>query len=586
MINRYKKYVGEIIYLTGEYKHKIPYLVAMFLILSLLDLAGIGLILPYISLISSPELFFNNAFVSKFVLQNGLDPLDVDTLIVIIGLVLLLLFILKTYFSIYLNKEILKFCYYRGAQLRSLLMYRYQSLPYNQFVKGNSSDYIYKIQSLTMSYSKGTLQSFLRLMSESIVSIAIVVMLMFTDIEVLMILLTILITSYLLYNYFFRIKIGIMGKLANKYNTSIIKFVTEGIEGLKEIRILGKQKFFYDRVKNVSEKYADVSIKNHVIQTIPRYGIELILISFVITIVMIEIVNDRNVNNILPILSMFGIAAIRLTPSINQIIASLNQMIHGRNGLELLYNDVKKFTTDVEICSDNSSSNTVYQSNDFVKLELKNISYRYEGSTKDAINNVSLNIFKGECIGIMGSSGAGKSTLVDIMLGLLTPSLGGEVLFNGQPLKKELLNFQSIVAYLPQETFIMDDTLVNNIAVGEDFEGRNNANLDLAVHKANISEMVEMMPLGLETRVGEKGVLLSGGQRQRVSLARSFYYDREFLIFDESTSALDEKTGLEIMNEIKCLKGLKTILVISHQQRILDGCDYIYDLDKGTKIKG
>ena len=546
----------------------------MFLFLSLLDLAGIGLILPYVALLASPESFLEN---NKFLENMNINLQNKDNYLIIIGLLLIALFLVKTFFAIYINRYILKVCYDRGAQLRSLLMRNYQSLPYSKFVHGNSASYIYSIQNLTMAYSKGTLQSFLRLISDCIVSFAILLLLLFTDANTLAILVLIFMVNYLVYNFFFKAKIGLLGKLTNKYSTEIIKFINEAIDGLKEIRVFGKEYFFYKKVELLSQKYADISVKNHVIQTIPRYAIEVILVVFIVSIVMIAIINNRDINSLIPILSMFGIAAMRLTPSINQIIASINQMRYGRDALRLLFNDVRGFEGAINI-DDLRNSDELPLDNVFNKIELKNISYSYDLNEEMLIENLSMTISKGDFIGIKGSSGTGKSTIIDIILGLLQPTKG-VILFNGLPLDNRIKDFQTQVAYIPQEVFIIDDTLKNNIALGQNEDQINYEELNKAISLARISEMVKKMPSGIDTRLGERGIMLSGGQRQRVALARSFYFDKELIIMDESTSALDEVTELEIINEIEQFKGSKTIIIISHRANALKSCDFIYDLN-------
>jgi len=580
-MKKYKDFIAAIIYLLGGYRYKTLGLVMLFLCLSLLDLASIGLIIPYVSLITNPELFFKNEYVLNFITKQGFTIDERNDLIVILGLGLVILFAIKAFFSIYINRKILKFCYFRGAELRSLLMHNYQTMPYSDFVQGNSSDYIYAIQNLTMIYSKGTLYAFLKFISESIVALAIVCLLIIIDLEVLFIFAGLMFVLYFLYSYFFMEKIGGFGKLQNKLGIQIIKSINEGIGGLKEIRILRKESFFYNKVKSLSESYADSSVQNRIIQTLPRYLIELILISLIVIIVMLNVFRGEDISLLAPILSVFGVAAIRLTPSINQIIASITQMKHGSHALRLLYKDVKRFDNNVEV--KNRENHSYFNPEKpkeviFNILELKGVSYKYARTSKFAIDNINIKISKGDLIGIVGRSGSGKSTIIDIILGLLKPTKG-EVLFNGENLEKCLVQFQFLAAYLPQETFIMDSSLKVNITLDENNNNIDEKKLDNSIERASLNKMIKEMPHGVNSRLGENGVLLSGGQRQRISLARSFYHDRELLIFDESTSALDEKTELEVFNELKKLKGIKTIIIISHRKNVLKDCDYIFDLD-------
>ena len=551
----------------------------MFLCLSLMDVVSIGFIVPYISLITSPEFFFNNEFVQKYLITEGFNLEKKNEAVVRVGLGLVMLFILKSFFAIFINNTILKFCYNRGAELRSLLMHNYQTMNYDEFVQGNSSSYVFSIQSLTVGYSKGTLQSFLRLISDSIVASAIIIMLLITDAEVFLVFLSIVLILFLLYNYFFMEKIGNFGKLQNKYNKQIIKTIQEGIGGFKEVRILGKEEYFYDKVRRISSKFAAINIKNNLIQTLPRYLVELVIIVFIVAVVMITLFRGESILSIAPILSMFGVAAIRLTPSIIQIISSLSQLKYQRNAVELLYKDLKRFDSNLKFKNEENNSNLKpLQEVHFNKLELVGVSYKYSTSKHYAIENLNLKISKGDFVGIIGKSGSGKTTLVDIMLGLLKPS-EGKVLFNGQDLEKNLIQFQSQAAYLPQETFIIDTSLRNNISIQGDINDVDFEKINQSINGAKLNEVIDKLPLGIDSRLGENGALLSGGQRQRISLARSFYHDREFFIFDESTSALDEDTEKEIYDEIKKLKGIKTIVIITHRTNVLKNCDFVYNFD-------
>jgi ATP-binding cassette, subfamily B, bacterial PglK len=565
----YKIYLTELLDLTGGYKKKLPHFLFLFLFLSIIDVVGIGLIMPYVSLITSPELFFNNFSNLDFLLGGGKSHENINNVIVIIGLMLISLFAFKAFLAIRINRKILTFCYFRGSELRSCLMKSYQTLPYDEFVRKNSATYIYNIQTITMMYSKGILQSFLRLVSEFIVFVAIIIVLAFSDINALLLLISILLVSYYLYSYLYSKRIRKIGKLVNKYNNKSIRYISEGVKGMKEIRILGKESFFHDKIASYSDKYADVSVENHVIQTIPRYAIEFIIMLFVVIMVMFQIFSGESLSEIVPVLSMFGVASIRLTPSINQMISSISQMRYGSDALHTLHKDYKSFKFRSNLLDLNKISKSA--ANESNALKLKDISYTYKGSIKPALQGINLSILKGECVGIVGGSGAGKTTLIDIILGLLKPSIG-----------KITLNIDNI-AYLPQEVFIIDDSVRKNIILSDD--SACSSRLTQSIDQAKMSVVVDTMPLGVETVLGEGGSLLSGGQRQRISLARAFYHDADLLVMDESTSALDEATEIEVSSEISQLKGEKTIIIVSHRKALLKDCDYVYDLDKKEVIK-
>ena len=282
-------------------------------------------------------------------------------------------------------------------------------------------------------------------------------------------------------------------------------------------------------------------------------------------------------------LGMFGVAAMRIAPSINQIIVSLGHLRFGRHGVSLLYKDIKKIKASGIYNKDNSKCTPNYKYEEFRSLEIKSVSFKYEDMQTYAIRKISLNIKAGDSIGIIGPSGSGKTTLIDLLLGLLNPQ-EGNIFYNDSNVKDDYSQYLSQIAYLPQQVFMSDNTLLSNVALGTKSEDIDISKVNYALDKASLSSFVKQLPLGLDTVMGERGVRLSGGQRQRVALARAFYYDRSILVMDESTSALDHNTEQEIINEIKEIKGKKTMIVIAHRFTTIQHCDRIYKLEKGAII--
>jgi ABC-type bacteriocin/lantibiotic exporter with double-glycine peptidase domain len=215
----------------------------------------------------------------------------------------------------------------------------------------------------------------------------------------------------------------------------------------------------------------------------------------------------------------------------------------------------------------------------FKVLSLDAVSFKYPKVHINILDNISLNIKSGDSIGIIGASGCGKTTLINLILGLLEPQ-SGKISYNGNVLmNNDLDNWRSHIAYLPQQIFLIDDTLRNNVALG--VSNVDEKKLITAINQAQLGDFLANLPNGVDSFIGERGVLLSGGQRQRIALARAFYHDRDVLIMDEATSALDNDTEREVVDEIKRLKGKKTIIVIAHRITTLRFCDVIYKLDNG-----
>jgi ATP-binding cassette, subfamily B, bacterial PglK len=576
------KYLREIIFLIGEDRKKIKWMALAFFSLSIFDLVGIGLIVPYIALITNPEIFTQSNLYPLFV-SIGFSP-NTDEALITLGYLLLTIFFLKAVSVIWINRTILRFCFRIGSKLRSLLMRSYQDMSYSEYTNRNSSEYVYNIQSLANQYSQVILQSLLRLISDGVVGVMILILLAWNNGPAFLLLILLLGGLVLAYDIFFRKRVHLFGKLSNDYSTKMLQGVHEGMEGFKEIRILGKKGFFYNTVKENAKRYSEIGAKSLVISTAPRYLLEFILVLFMVLLTFIAITLEQDSTKLIATFSMFGIASIRLIPSVNQVISGITQLRFGRHGVGLLYSDMRKID---DLSKKNRLTNDSFNPDKqklFESIALQNIDFSYLNKGNKVLKGISIKIKAGESIGIVGSSGSGKTTVVDLMLGLLDPD-EGMVLYNGTPLKENLAQWHSQVAYLPQQIFLIDNTLRNNIALGVKEEEINNVMIEEALNQSRLMELVKQLPNGVDTILGERGIRLSGGQRQRVALARAFYHQRSVLVMDESTSALDNETEREIVKEIKLLKGKKTVIVVAHRLTTVQHCDRIYRLDNGKIIE-
>jgi ABC-type multidrug transport system fused ATPase/permease subunit len=287
-----------------------------------------------------------------------------------------------------------------------------------------------------------------------------------------------------------------------------------------------------------------------------------------------------NSENTFSVMSIFGVSAVRLIPAFNIIIQSLTTLRYSKSAVNSIYNDfIELNIKDKKHHYNNKKEN--YQ-NSFESLELCNISYKYPNKKSYALKNINIKILNGQSIGIVGSSGSGKTTLIDVLLCLLKPKQG-QIILNGNIAfdNQDLMNH---FAYLPQQIFIINDTIKKNIALGID-EQYIDDNLVLeSLKNARLYELIESFPLGINTILGENGVGLSGGQRQRIALARAFYHNRDVIVMDESTSALDNETEKEIVENIQLFKGKKTLIIIAHRLSTLKYCDVIFELENGEII--
>lgn len=574
-----KKYLQEIFYLLGKDRHKLPGLILLFLGSSFLEMAGLGLIGPYIALIFDPQA--SDGLLGQIVETLGL-PQEQKPLLIFMGLGLFILFFLKSMSVIWINYKIISFSKEQQIRLRSFLMQAYQSLPYTEYLRRNSSEYIHTIQTLVGQFSTGIILPGLQTLSDGIVALALISMLAWSSSTALAIMIVLFGSLIFFYDRVFRSKIRNYGEKSNVAEMAMIQAVNEGIEGLKEVRILGREKYFFDKVREETKQYTKFSSRVQFISIIPRYLLELMLISIFVFLVIVVLLMGQNMTALLPTIGMFGVAAIRLIPSANVLARSLIQLRFGRDAVSRLYNDSKNLEK-IEI---KHSKKGTYPNEDqsFNSLTLNKVKFRYPNTKLNALEGISITIQNGEAIGIIGPSGAGKTTLVDVLLGLLEPS-EGEIRYNDVLLSESIDDWHTQCAYLPQQIFLIDSTLRNNVALGVENAEIDDASLEVALRKSFLHEYVNQLPGGVETVLGERGVKSSGGQRQRIALARAFYHGRNVLVMDEATSAIDYETEREIIEEIKKLYGKKTIIVIAHRLNTVQHCDRIYRLKEGRIIE-
>ncbi len=575
-------YLRQIFHLLGPDRQSLPWLVLLFLVSSLFDLAGLGLIGPYITLIVDSHVL--DGTLGRVVDWFGL-PREQKPLLITLGIMLFGVFFCKAIFTIGIQWVIIRFSRKQQMRLQMFLMESYQALPYSLYLRRNSSEYIHSISGLTGQFS-GVILNLLRCTSEGIVGLVILFLLLWKNGMALALLIVMLGMMVYSYDRIFRKNMSRYGKLINLAGIKMVQGIHEGIEGLKEIRVLGHENYFLNKVREGAQQSMHYTSLNQLILTAPRYILELMMISFIVLLVIIMLFLAGDLKALLPTLGIFGLAAMRLMPIANMLSGSLSQLRFSRDGVSRLYHDLEQIhsRTDLEIKKTSDSTKAQAPPKTFQVLEMKDLGFRYPNALVDALHGINLQIRSGESVGLVGPSGAGKTTMVDVLLGLLEPHIGN-ITFNGLALQEALLDWRSQTAYLPQQVFLIDNTLKRNVALGVEDDKIDEIRIHEALSQARLIELLDQLPKGVETLIGERGVRLSGGQRQRVALARAFYHQRGVLVMDEATSALDDSTEKEIVEEIKHLKGKITMIVIAHRLTTVQHCDRIYRLENGRLVE-
>lgn len=583
------QYISKFLYLLkGKYK-ELLFMVLLFVFISCLEVIGTGLIGPFISLATNPNLIAENSLLNSIYQQFKLE--SQSQFLIVIGCFIIVIFFFKAFLSFNSQKLIFEFGFRQQGELSAKLMHRYLGAPYTFHLGKNSASLIQNIIISTKDFSNGVMMPLLTSISNIIVTLALVTLLVKTSAMAMLIVGGILIISYGLLESL-KHKIARWGKNSSDSITEMIRSVNHGMGGFKETKIIGCESYFEDELASQIQRYSVNASLATSFGNLPRYAIEAFLINFLITFTFFYIfTNQGDSRSLSSVLGIFALASIRLLPAISNVLSAVNTIRGNAVSLDKIYLDLKELESVdarndsklfANIASTENHTKPIFSFRD--RIIIDNISYVYPHSERTSLDGISLVIEKGESIGFIGRSGAGKTTLVDSILGLLTPQKG-DITIDGFSIYDNLRAWQNLIGYVPQSIFLIDDTLAKNVAFGLPDRSINLHKLEQAIVAAQLEELVKELPNGLQTMVGERGVLLSGGQRQRVGIARALYHERDILIFDEATAALDSETEASVTESIKSLSGIKTMIIIAHRLSTLVHCDRIYKLERGGLVK-
>jgi len=564
-------------FLLGEEFKKIFFMSLLFLFSSLLDLLGISLIGAYIAVIFEPNVLDR---IPDYEFLAFLHNYSHSEFVILIGLLLIGIFCIKFIFLLLTNYVIISFAAYEQAKVQKLLVNGIITQNYENFLLSNTGDNISSIANFSGVYRE-VLQAMLQILSNLIIILVIGIFLGITSLGTLLVLIAMMVAIFGLYNFVFSKRIFSYGKDYSDGMSGMIQGTTEISNGLKEIKTLGKEQFFLSWVSRSVDMVAKSALRLNFLGLIPRNLIEVILITFVVFIVAANINNAATLGETLSMLGIFTAGMVRIAPLISQMQISWNTIIYGEEPILTLSSIIESQLTGIDK-GDNAPKATRddqdNQQDRFRELILDNVSYRYPQADSKSIDGISFKIERGDFIGFVGPSGSGKTSLINIILGFLAPN-NGSILFNNQSIQANLALWRKKCAYLPQDIFLINGSFKENIVL--DRGSVNNELLSQALKLSKLEDFISTLPDGVETSLGDNGVRISGGQKQRVAIARAIYHQREILLLDESTSALDSQTEKEVMEELIGLRGEKTIIAIAHRISTLKECNKIYKLDGG-----
>ncbi len=549
-----------------------------FFISSFLDLFGLSLIGAYIGFLLNPELL-TESFISETLTNQGF-PLNIEELIVFIGLSLVAVFFIKFLFGLFVTATISRFSLNSMVFIRLRTVEAINSMPYLDFISKNSSEFIQAIN-MHVGEIQNVLRESLTLSSNLIVSTAILIFLLITSPYAVLLLIVSLSVVWFGHRRFLSSKLEYFGELSVKGGVGVTKAFQESLYGMKDLKILNTGDLFSNRIIHNSQIVANNQFKKELINAFPRYILEFFLIFFLVSLILLSSLIGGSLKDTLPLITIFAAASVRLMPLVGALLLSIGEVSFKKNAVDYVNNLLREY--EQKDFRTASQLQQVTVETPFEQLAVCNVSFKYPSREEPTLKDINLTVQEGEAIGIIGPSGSGKSTLIDLLLGFLKPEKG-EINVNEYSIYSNLTGWRNQVAFMPQQVYLIDDTILNNVALGIKDEEIDHARITASLKAAQLQEYVEDLPDGYNTLVGERGLQMSGGQRQRVALARAFYFGRDILILDEATSSLDNKTEKEIIKNIKSLKGKKTLIVIAHRLTTLVNCDRIYEIDNGKII--
>ena len=548
----------------------------MMLIGAILEVASIGIVVPVVTIVMDADAV-NDGGIVQF-LYEILPVNSVRQFTIFIMLSLIGAFILKNIFLYIQQKFMLSFVYGNQFKTSERLMKNYLRKGYEFYLNADTAVVQRSITS-DVNNMYALILALLQLLSEGIVFVCLVAVLFWQDPVM-----TILVTIVLLF-VLFVIKVILkpilhkVGEDNQDYYSGLFKWISQTVMGIKEVKVTGTERHFVKEYIKCGKGYVSAVQKYSLYNNVPRLLIETVMIMCMVGYMLYLLLRGTGVETMIPTISAFGVAAMRLLPSANRINNQLNTMAFCEpffmNVSDNLLDDISGENTDMSFAAESDAKLPVNQ-----LIELKDITYAYPNTDRLIFDHADLTIPVGSSVGIVGTSGAGKSTIVDVLLGLLKPRTGN-IYADGVDVMTDYRAWLKNIGYIPQMIFMLDSTIRDNVAFGVDRDAIDEERIWAVLKEAQLDEFVRGLPDGLDTTIGERGIRLSGGQRQRIGIARALYEDPEVLILDEATSALDNDTEAAIMDSINRLQGKKTLVIIAHRLQTIEKCDMIYRVENG-----
>ena len=527
------------------------------------------------SIVMDPTIINTNIFLSK--LYNFFNFNSYNSFLVSLGLLVFILLFFSNAYAAFIFWWITRFVQFQSYRLSKKIFDNYLSQSYIFFLNRNSSELSKNVLTEVNRVIIGVIYPMLLAVSKVAIVIFIAILLLYVNPKLSIVISVTLTIAYGIVYYVVREYLRGIGELSTKATFEKYKFTDEAFSGIKDIKLRGTETEFIKKYSQPAKKFAEYSATSAVISLLPRYAIETLAFGGLLLIVIFLISTSENFMSVIPLVALYALAGYRIMPGLQQIYHSIAQIRYNTPALDILLKDLKNSTYNKNITDGKLISLPKIKK----EIEFKSVYFKYPNSNDQILENINVKIRSNSLTAFVGKTGSGKTTLIDILLGLL-PINKGDILVDNIKLKEDnFSSWQKKLGYVPQNIFLTDDTLKNNIAFAVPDNQVDHKKIINAAKLAELENYISTLPDKYNTYVGEKGIRISGGQIQRVGIARALYYNPEIIVLDEATSALDNLTEKNIMDSLKKLSKSKTIIIIAHRLSTIKNCDQIYFLEKG-----
>ena len=560
-------------------KRQLVLLGFMIFIGGFLETLGVSTMIPVVTVLLTPEKV--QEYIDKYEVLGNICTVfhitSVNQVAVSLLLFLMAVYVIKNLYLLFLVYRQNTFITQNRNNMISRVMAEFLNRPYEQYL-GADIPTVFRITDSDIPQTFALMLAVLSLASEVVVSCLILLVLLIQNVKMTLFVMFVFGVLTLVIVKVLKPRLNRIGAKNQEIQYRIAKWRIQATYGLKDVKVLNREEFFVRNYYETGKVGANVARNYAVLNNTPRLLIETIFIVSMLGYITIYINGGGDVSEMMTTIATFGVAAIRVLPSVNRINTYITEIAYATPSLNFVYENLQQgMKTDAMLAERKANSQKEKLKLDD-KIELNHISFHYPDSDKNIFTDAHMVVPRGKSVGIMGSSGAGKSTIVDILLGLLHAQ-EGQITCDGVDIFKNYESWLAQIGYIPQSIYLIDESIRDNIAFGIDADKIDEKRIWEVLEEAQLKEFIEELPEGLDTTIGDRGIRLSGGQRQRIGIARALYHNPEILVFDEATSALDNETEAAVMEAVNSFHGKKTMVIIAHRLNTIEKCDIIYKVE-------